>query len=102
MVAAIGDHRIAVLDGVAGCIGLAGVWLACREGEDIEEEEGCAVHVVLLPPAVSIHMTLLAARLYHLDLWITVGVVVVCGLIAWLWWLWRKFRVRRPPKKVPK
>lgn len=100
-VAAVGHLRVAVVPGLAGAVGSAWVWLAA--GQEHEGEEGNrAVHVVSLPPAVSIPMTLLFAVIYHMDLWITLGIVVTAGIIAWLWWLWRKFRVRRPPKKVPK
>lgn len=35
----------------------------------------------------------------NLELKITVGTMISTGIVGVLWWLWRKYRVRRPPPK---
>jgi membrane protein implicated in regulation of membrane protease activity len=36
----------------------------------------------------------------HLELWFAIGVVVTVCIVGVLWWLWKRFRRRRPaPQK---
>lgn len=37
----------------------------------------------------------------HLELQIFVGALVTACIVGVLWWLWRRYRVRRPQKPKP-
>jgi membrane protein DedA with SNARE-associated domain len=37
----------------------------------------------------------------QIELKITIAVIIATCIAGVLWWLWRRYRVRRPPKKDP-
>jgi hypothetical protein len=37
----------------------------------------------------------------HLELQLTVGLLITVCIVGWLYYLWRKYRVRRPKPQDP-
>jgi hypothetical protein len=37
----------------------------------------------------------------NIELEIAIGIISTC-IVGVLWWLWRRYRVRKPPKQEPK
>lgn len=37
----------------------------------------------------------------HLELYLSIGIVGTACIVGWLYWLWRRYRVRRPQKPKP-